>query len=148
MYNYGIGGNEVKVDANEAISDIPANKTLLIQKLTTEAPVKPEAIYDLQTVEDVFNKFAPKIDIEFQDENGADIKETIHFKDLGDFTPKSIKENSAFLSKLNIEHEQNTKTARQLSSNRALKKALENPETRTAVLELLENSLKEIENNK
>ena len=34
MYNYGIGGNEVKKDAGEAIADIPSNKTLLIQKLT------------------------------------------------------------------------------------------------------------------
>jgi hypothetical protein len=146
MYNYGIGGNEVKVDANEGISDIPANRTLLIQKLTTEAPVKPEAIYGLKTVEDVFEKFSPKLDVDFQDENGADVKEAINFKNLGDFTPKLIKENSAFLSRLNIEQEQNTKIARQLSSNRALKKALENPETRNAMLELLENSLKEIEN--
>ena len=42
MYNYGIGGNEVKVDASEAISDIANNKTLLVQKLTVNDPVKPE----------------------------------------------------------------------------------------------------------
>ncbi|MBL4746742.1 MAG: type VI secretion system contractile sheath small subunit [Flavobacteriaceae bacterium] len=148
MYNYGIGGNEVEVNANEAISDIPANRTLLIQKLTNETTVTPEAVYGLQTVEDVFNKFSPKIDIEFQDKDGATLNEAIKFNNLGDFSPKSIKENSSFLSKLNIEQEQNTKTARQLSSNRALKKALENPETRAAILELLESSLKEIENEK
>ena len=27
LYNYGIGGNEVEVDANEAIADIPSNRT-------------------------------------------------------------------------------------------------------------------------
>lgn len=26
MYNYGIGGNEVKVDANESIAEIPSNR--------------------------------------------------------------------------------------------------------------------------
>ncbi len=145
MYNYGIGGNEVKVDASEAIADIPSNKTLLVQKLTHEAPVSPEAVYGLKTVEEVFEKFAPKLNLEFQDENGTDIKETMNFKNLGDFGAKSIKENSQFLSKLNIEKEQNTKITRQLASNRGLKKALENPETRAAIIGLLEESLKEIE---
>lgn len=41
MYNYGIGGNEVKVDANESIAEIPSNRTLIVQKLTDEDPVRP-----------------------------------------------------------------------------------------------------------
>ncbi|GGX30689.1 hypothetical protein [Aquimarina muelleri] len=146
MYNYGIGGNEVKVDAGESIADIPANKTLLIQKLTNEAPVTPEAVYGLQTVEQVFEKFAPNVDVEFQDEQGTDVKENINFKNLGDFGSKSIKKNSDFLNKLDIEKEQNTKIIRQLTSNKGLKKALENPETRAAIVQVLEESLKEIEN--
>ena len=144
MYNYGIGGNEVKKDASEAISNIPSNRTLLIQKLTNETPVSPEAIYKLQTVEDVFEKFAPKLEVEFQDENGTDIKETINFKNLGDFNPKAIQEKSQFLNKLNVEKEQNTKITRQLTSNRALKKALDNPETRAAIIDSLELSLAEL----
>lgn len=146
MYNYGIGGNEVKIDASEGISDIPSNRTLLIQKLTTEAPVTPEAIHGLQTIEDVFKKFDPKVAIDFQDENGADVKEEISFKNLGDFGAKSIKENSAFLSKLDVEKEQNNKISRQLSSNRALKKALENPDSRDAIIGMLNDALKEIDN--
>lgn len=147
MYNYGIGGNEVKVDASEAIADIPSNRTLLIQKLTNEPPVTPEAVYGLKTVDEVFEKFAPKIKLEFQDENGADVKEEMGFKNLGDFGAKSIKANSDFLNKLHIEKEQNIKISRQLSSNRALKKALETPETKAAIIELLEASLKEIESS-
>lgn len=38
LYEYGVGGNEVKIDANEAIAEIPSNRTLLVQKLTEEAP--------------------------------------------------------------------------------------------------------------
>ncbi len=145
MYNYGIGGNEVKPHVGEAISDIPSNRTLLIQKLTNEAPVTPEATYDLKNVGEVFEKFKPKVELEFQDEGGADIKEEISFKNLGDFGAKAIKSNSDFLSKLNIEKEQNIKISRQLTSNRALKKALETPETKNAMIELLESALKEIE---
>lgn len=144
MYNYGIGGNEVKKDASEAISNIPSNRTLLIQKLTNEAPVAPEAVYKLETVEAVFEKFAPKLEVEFQDETGTDVKETINFRNLGDFNPKAIQENSQFLNKLNVEKEQNTKIVRQLTSNRALKKALDNPDTRAAIIEALESSLGEI----
>ena len=147
MYNYGVGGNEVKVDASEAIADIPSNRTLLVQKLTNEAPVSPEAIQGLQTVEEVFEKFEPKLDLEFQDESGADVKETMNFKNLGDFGSKSIREKSEFLSNLNIQKEQNAKIIRQLSSNKGLRKALENPETRNAIIEQLEQSIKEIKSN-
>jgi hypothetical protein len=146
MYNYGIGGNEVKKDASEAISNIPSNRTLLIQKLTNETPVSPEAVYKLETVEQVFEKFAPKLEIAFQDENGSDVKETMNFKNLGDFNPKAMKENSQFLNKLNVEKEQNTEITRQLTSNRALKKALDNPDTRAAIIETLEASLAELTN--
>lgn len=144
MYNYGIGGNEVKKDASEAISNIPSNRTLLIQKLTNETPVTPEAVYKLTTVEAVFEKFAPKLEVEFQDENGTDVKETVSFKNLGDFNPKAIQEKSNFLNKLSVEREQHTKITRQLTSNRALKKALDNPDTRAAIIEALESSLEEL----
>ncbi|EWH10543.1 hypothetical protein KLA_16607 [Cellulophaga geojensis KL-A] len=146
MYNYGIGGNEVKLDVNESIADIPSNRTLLVQKLTDEAPVSPEAIHGLQTVEEVFEKFSPSVKLEFQDENGSDISEEMKFKNIGDFDSKKIKENSEFLSKLNIEKEQNVKISRQLSSNRALLKALENPDTKNALIQILEESIAEIKN--
>ena len=29
LYQYGVGGNEVKVDANESIAEIPSNCTVL-----------------------------------------------------------------------------------------------------------------------
>lgn len=145
MYNYGIGGNEVKTNASEGISDIPSNRTLLIQKLTNEPPIKPEAVYGLKTVEDVFKKFTPKVELEFMDENGMNVTEEMSFNNLGDFGAKSIKEKSNFLNKTNIEKEQNLKISRQLASNRALKKALENPDTRSAIINMLENALEEIE---
>lgn len=148
MYNYGIGGNEIKVDGSEGISEISQNRTLLIQKLTTETPVKPEKVEGLQTINDVFEKFNPKIALAFQNDQGEDVKEQMRFKNLGDFGAKSIKENSPFLNQLDVEKDQNSKISRQLASNRALKKALENPDTRNTIMNLLEESLKEIEQAK
>ena len=146
IYDYGIGGKEVNVDANESIADIPSNRTLLVQKLADEAPVSPETVYGLQTVEDVFEHFSPSVNVEMQDDNGEDVLETMRFKNLGDFNADKLKENSDFLSKLDVEKEQNIKIARQLSSNKALLKALANPETRQAILDLLQSSLDEVNN--
>lgn len=146
LYDYGIGGNEVKVDANESIADIPSNRTLLVQKLTDDAPVSPEAVYGLQTVEEVFEHFSPSVELEMQNGKGEDVNETMAFKNLGDFNAKSIKEHSEFLSRLDVEKEQNIKIARQLSSNKALLKALKDPETRQAIIDLLEASVDEIKN--
>ena len=146
LYDYGIGGNEVKVDANESIADIPSNRTLLVQKLTDDAPVSPEAVYGLQTVEEVFEHFSPSVELEMQNEKGEDVNETMTFKNLGDFNAKNIKEHREFLSRLDVEKEQNIKIARQLSSNKALLKALKDPETRQAIIDLLEASVDEIKN--
>lgn len=82
IYNYGIGGNEVKVDANESIAEIPSNRTLIVQKLTDEAPAAPESVYGLETIEDVFQRFEPTVDLCHVDAEG---KEIMTFTGLGDF---------------------------------------------------------------
>lgn len=145
MYQYGVGGNEVKVDANESIAEIPSNRTLFVQKLTDEAPVNPEAVYGLETIDDVFDRFNPSVQLEHQDQEGNVITEKMDFKNLGDFGAKKLKENSPFLSQLDVEKEQFIKIARQLSSNRALLKALGNEETRDAMIEVLQNAVEEIQ---
>lgn len=144
IYNYGIGGNEVKIDVNESISDIPSNRTIIVQKLTDEAPVAPECVYGLQTVADVFERFEPSVDLQYTDAEGNESTEIMKFANLGDFEAKKIMEHSDFLSKLDIEREQSVKIARQLTSNRALQKALENPAAKQAIMEVIEASIQEI----
>ena len=145
LYEYGVGGNEVKIDANEAIAEIPSNRTLLVQKLTEEAPLQPETIYGLETLEDVFERFQPSVELEFQDQEGNEIPEKLDFKGLGDFSAKKLKENSPFLSQLNIEREQYLKISRLLSSNKALLKSLSDEEARAEMIQVLEASLVELE---
>ena len=145
LYEYGVGGNEVKIDANEAIAEIPSNRTLLVQKLTEEAPLQPETIYGLETLEDVFERFQPSVELEFQDQEGNEIPEKIDFKGLSDFSAKKLKENSPFLSQLNIEREQYLKISRLLSSNKALLKSLSDEEARAEMIQVLEASLVDLE---
>ena len=145
LYEYGVGGNEVKIDANEAIAEIPSNRTLLVQKLTEEAPLQPETIYGLETLEDVFERFQPSVELEFQDQEGNEIPEKLDFKGLSDFSAKKLKENSPFLSQLNIERGQYLKISRLLSSNKALLKSLSDEEARAEMIQVLEASLVELE---
>lgn len=117
---------------------------MFVQKLTDEAPITPEIEYGLETVEDVFERFKPSVTLEHQDQGGNEIQEVLEFLNLGDFGAKSIKEKSAFLSQLDVKREQRLKMSRQLTTNRALLKAIADPEVKAALIELLETSLQEI----
>lgn len=101
--NYGIGGNEVKIDASEGIAEIPQNRTLLVEQLTKDEPVAPEVIAGLTNIDEVFAHFRPEIDIEFSDAEGAPVEENFRFQNVGDFSVKKMTEQSPFLSGLNAE---------------------------------------------
>lgn len=144
MYNYGIGGNEVKVDTSEAISDIANNKTLLIQKLTVKDAVKPEAVYDLKTVEAVFDYFKPHQTVDFETRDGSVKTEEFNFLDLGDFGIKKIIEQSSFLTNLNSDVELYTKIAKQFKSNKVLQSAISDSESKKSFINALAALLTEL----
>jgi hypothetical protein len=148
MYNYGIGGNEVPQDASEAIADIPKNRTLIVEKLTDEAPVKPEMVYDLKTVEEVFAHYKPKVGVDFEKEDGSSANETLNFTNLGDFGAKGITNQSDFLKDLNQKQDQYMKIIKQLKSNKSLKTVLDNPETKSSFINVLHALIQEIEDAK
>jgi predicted component of type VI protein secretion system len=146
MYTYGIGGQERKLDnAAEAISDIPLNRTLLVQKLTTNTPMRPVIVSDLKTPEAVFAHFKPEVAVEFDDAQGASVPEKLHFSTLGDFGKKGIINQSNFLQSLSTETDDLQKLLRQLKSNKILKTALENPETKAAFLAAVQAMMDELE---
>lgn len=148
MSSYGIGGNEVKGDASEAIAEIPQNKTLVIEQLTADAPIKPEIVEGLQTVEDVFAHYKPEVEVEFQKEDGSTAKENLSFKNLGDFGVKGITSQSNFLKDLNTQREQYAKIGKQLKTNKLLRSAIENEDTKAALLDALRALIQELDDNK
>ena len=145
MYDYGVGGNEVKKDASEAIADIPMNKTIFVQKLTAEAAIKPEAVYDLKTVDDVFDYYKPNIDIDFENAEGSSVKENIKFKNLGDFTAKNITEQSNFLKDQKMQEDQYANIIKQLKTNKLLKTAVENADNKAALVDSLKALIQELD---
>lgn len=145
---YNIGGSEVKGDASEAMSEIPQNRTLMVEKLTEEPPVKPEVVEGLKSIDEVFEHFSPKVEMEFHDNEGVSRKEVLSFKNLGDFGVKGITNQSDFLKNLTSMKEQNQKIIKQLKSNKLLQKSLENDEYKTALLNAINALIKELKDNK
>lgn len=145
MDKYEIGGAEVKGEASEAILEIPQNRTLMIEKLTAEPPVKPEIVEGLTCIDDVFNHYRPALGIEFGDAEGKAKEEKLSFHNLADFGTKGIVAQSSILKDLTIQKEQYFKIIKQLKSNNLLRKALANPETKQAILNAIYAMSKEIE---
>ncbi len=145
MQMYGIGGTEVRGDANEAISEIAQNRTLMVEKFTADAPFKPEIVEGLTSIDDVFNHFSPSVDVEFEDSEGRSKEETLTFKNLADFGVGGITAQSEFLKDLTNQKEQLLKIIKQLMSNKLLRKALETGETKEAMLNTIYALIREIE---
>lgn len=131
----------------EGFVEISPNKTLFIQKLTNNDPVKPEIVEDLQTVEQVFDYFKPSCDVELDKEDGSTVKENFKFAGLGDFDMKNLTNQSAFLKNLNLENDAYLKIIKHLKTNKSLKNVIENPETRTAFINSLRALAAELEDN-
>lgn len=145
LENYGIGGNEVKIDASEGIAEIPQNRTLLVNQLTKDEPLAPELVEGLTNIDDVFAHFRPEIDIEFTDAEGASVEENFRFGNVGDFSMKKMTEQSPYLSGLDTDKQFADRMAKSLRSNKVLQRTLENPTTRAAfisALEILRDDLK------
>jgi vacuolar-type H+-ATPase subunit E/Vma4 len=98
MFNYGVGGNEVKVDANEAIQQIQENKSLIVSQLTTDESYVPEIVTGLKTVEDVFKHFQPSVSVQHETEDGNVWKRNSVFRILRTFTPKILLRNQIICS--------------------------------------------------
>lgn len=144
LSNYGIGGNEVPLDVNEAILEIAQNRTLIAQKLTGQTPIRPEIIEGLTTVEQVFEHFKPEVKVNFEDADGVTQFEELKFKNLGDFGIKGITAQSKFLTDLQVEKDQYQKIIKQLKTNKILKAALEDPEAREALMDSIEGLINEL----
>lgn len=148
MAIYDIGGSEVKGDASEAMSELPQNRTLMVEKLSKDPPIKPQVVEGLKSVDEVFEHFSPSVEMEFHDSEGGSGKEALHFKNLGDFGVKGITNQSEFLKNLTAQKEQNQKIIKQLKTNKLLQKALEKEEYKAALLNAINALIKELKDNK
>lgn len=137
LYDYDLGGNEKQREASESISEIPSNRSLVVEQLTSEEPVKPEAVYGLDTIEAVFRHFMPNLDLEFENEEGQPVKENLKFANVGDFGVKKLTEQSGFMRSLSQKKAVYEAIIKQLRSNRVLQRVLQDPEQKAAFVSAL-----------
>ena len=148
MYNYDVGGNAVEQTASEAIADIAQNRTMFVQKLTADDPVKPEAVYNLTSVNDVFEHYKPQVSVEFENIDGSTVNEDLHFNNVGDFGVNNMTKQSRLMSDLNVQQDQYQKMMKQMKTNKLMKNALDNPETKAAFIDALNALIQELDNAK
>ncbi|CAN5588454.1 hypothetical protein BH23BAC1_BH23BAC1_25580 [soil metagenome] len=147
MNEVEIGGQLVPQQSFEAMSQIASNRTLLVQQLSTK-PGKPEPITGLKTIEEVFQHFKPSAKVGFETAEGKPVNEELMFINLGDFGKEGIISQSPFLNETRTKQETYHKIAKQLRTNKILKSALQNSESRQAFLEAIQSLMQEIDNAK
>ena len=147
MFEFEIGGNEIKPEASEGINAIAFNRSLLALQLTDKEAVSPEFTYKLKTVEEVFDQFKPNVEVEFENEDGASVKETLQFGSVADFRAKSLSTQSPYLRSLNGQYNEYTQITRRLKGHRVLQTALESAEAKAAMVEMLKALVQELEAN-
>lgn len=145
ILEYEIGGNEVKIDASEGIANLPDNRSLIVEHLTSDEPVSPQTVTGLTSIDSVFAHFQPNVDVEFESADGQPVKENLRFANVGDFSVKNMTQQSEFLNQLNQEKDFYTAVEKQLRTNKVLQRALEDPETKAAFIAALAAVRQELE---
>lgn len=132
-------------DIPPSLSPISMNKTLYVAKFTDELPMEPEAVPNLESVEDVMEHYKPEVTVMLEDEQGQQMAETFKFSRLGDFTPEGIVDQSPYLQELTDRMNDLQRINHQLRSNRMLQYALQNPQAKSTMLAMIQQMIDEIE---
>lgn len=148
LEKYSIGGTVRETESSEAFADIRGDRVLLAEKLTADATIRPEIVEGLTNVEQVFEHYKPKINVDLETEEGTLQQETFSFKGLDDFGVKGITAQSSLLNELTLKKEQYQKIIRQLKSNKLLRQALADKKSKENLLAVLSALITELEETK
>lgn len=144
MAKYELGGHEVKQGTGgEAVNALDQNKTMVISKLTQDDPLKPEFHEDLKTISDVFDRFKPSVDIEFQDADGAPVNNDLQFRSVADFGKKGLIKNSDFLQDLEAQRSEYQKFIKMLKIKQ-MNNIINDAEAKQSYIGALQNMIDEL----
>lgn len=135
-------------EAVDGIIEFPQNKTLYVDQFTDMAPVKPGAVFQPETMEDVFEHYQPeKRNVQMSDIEGRPVKENFKFNAIKDFDDKELIKQSAYLSQQKAAMESYKTIEQQLIKNKVLRRAFEDEESRKHLVVALQALLAELEKN-
>lgn len=140
-------------ESGAKVSVIDNNKTLLIDQFTSDVESgNPEFVEDIQSMDDAFAKFQPKVNVTFTDAEGGAVDETLKFNEMRDFSADGGKgnlvKNSEFLSATKNQVDMNVKIRKSIEQNRKLRDMLKDSQSKAELKEMLEAMLAELEENK
>ncbi len=139
-------------ESGSQVSALDTNKTLFIDQYTTDVQSEdPELFEDAKTIGDVFDHFKPEVEVNFTDEEGGVVTETLHFNEIRDFEANGGKgnlvANSEFLSKEKGEMDSVAKVRKQIEQNKKLRDILKDPNSKEELKQYLQTLLSELEDN-
>jgi len=138
-------------EAGGKVNAISQNKTLYIGQFTNSVS-DPELFQDAKTINDVFEHFKPSVDVEFQDEEGSSVDETLSFKEMKDFEVNNgsgqLVTNNSFLMDIKSNIDANAKMKKQIEQNKKLRDILVNKESKEELKKTLQHLLNELESVK
>ena len=137
-------------ESGAKVSLIDNNKTLMIDQYTSNVePGNPELVEDIQNINDAFAHFKPSVEVDFIDEDGGSVNETLKFGELRDFEANGGKgrlvENSTFLSGVKQKIDTNVKIRKSIEQNRKLRDILKEAGSRDELKQMLQAMLNELE---
>ena len=133
------------------VNAISQNKTLYIGQFT-DSVTEPELFQEAEKIDDVFEKYKPQVDVEFQTEDGGMTQETLSFNSMKDFEVNNgsgqLVQNSSFLLSVKNNIDANAKMRKNIEQNKRLRDLIGNPESKEELRNVLQNLLDELEGNK
>jgi predicted component of type VI protein secretion system len=138
-------------ESGNAINAISQNKTLLVDQFS-DSVSEPELLQDAKNIKEVFEHFKPEIGIEFSDESGSSVSETMKFKEMKDFDVDEGKgqlvQNSEFLMSVKSNVDANAKMKKQIETNKKLRDVVNNSTDKESLKRTLQAMLEELNANK
>ena len=139
-------------ESGSNVSALDTNKTLFIDQYTTDVQSEdPELFEDAQTIADVFDHFKPEVEVNFTDDEGGVVTETLHFNEIKDFEANGGKgnlvANSEFLSDQKGKMDSYAKVRKQIEQNKKLRDILKDPQSKEELKEYLQALLTELKEN-
>ena len=133
------------------VNAISQNKTLYIGQFT-DTVNEPELFQEAETIEAVFDKFKPNINVEFQSEDGGYVEENLAFNNMKDFEVNNgsgqLVQNSAYLLSVKNNIDANAKMRKNIEQNKRLRDLIGSPESKEELRNVLQSLLDELEGNK
>lgn len=145
-----IGPVDVPEETNSGLVLLPTNNTLMALPLKGEnGPRKPEEVPPefLESTADVMEYAQPevKVNIKTGNPDNPEAPETVKFRGgITSFSPKSIKQNSRVLRRLQSEFQASEAIIDRIDKNAQFRKALDDAEARQAIVASFEKILDEL----